>query len=45
VVTDGAAVPLHRHMAAFLRLELRRATRNRRYLVIGMAFPVFFYLL
>jgi ABC-2 type transport system permease protein len=32
-------------MTAFLQLELARATRNRRYLVMGMAFPAIFYLL
>ena len=34
-----------RALAAYLRLELRRAARNRRYLFLGIGFPVVFYLL
>jgi ABC-2 type transport system permease protein len=32
-------------VAAFVRLELRRVVRNRRYLIFGVAFPTVFYLL
>ena len=32
-------------MAAYLALEIRRAVRNRRYLVFAIGFPVVFYLL
>lgn len=33
------------HLAAFAHLEVRRAFRNRRYLMFSVAFPVIFYLL
>lgn len=42
VVSVGSAV---RALAAYLRLELRRAARNRRFLLFGIGFPVVFYLL
>jgi ABC-2 type transport system permease protein len=34
-----------RAMAAYLGLEIRRAVRNRRYLIFAIGFPVVFYLL
>ena len=40
-----AAVDPVRAMAAYLGLEIRRAMRNRRYLIFAIAFPVLFYLL
>jgi ABC-2 type transport system permease protein len=38
------AVPLARMIAAYLRFDIRRILRNRRYLFISVVFPVFFYL-
>jgi ABC-2 type transport system permease protein len=43
-LTRSAIDPI-RAMAAYLRLELRRALRNRRYFVFAIGFPVVFYLL
>ena len=40
-----AAVDPVRAMVAYLALEIRRAARNRRYLVFAIGFPVVFYLL
>ena len=39
------AVGPFRAMGAYLALELRRAVRNRRYLIFAVGFPVVFYLL
>ena len=41
----GSADRPVRAMAAYLALEIRRAVRNRRYLVFAIGFPVVFYLL
>ena len=38
------AVPLARMIAAYLRFDLRRILRNRRYVLISVGFPLFFYL-
>jgi ABC-2 type transport system permease protein len=40
-IAPGRRVPTF----AFLALELRRALRNRRYVFLGIALPIFFYLL
>ena len=39
------AAPVLRPFLAYLRLELRRASRNRRYLVMTVVFPVVIYVL
>ena len=41
----ASAVDPLRSMAAYLGLEIRRAVRNRRYLLFAIGFPVVFYLL
>ena len=43
--TGRRAVPALQPFLAYLRLELRRATRNRRYLVMTVVFPVVIYVL
>ena len=45
VTTARRAVPALQPFLADLRLELRRATRNRRYLVMTVVFPVVIYVL
>ena len=39
------AIPALDPVSAYLRLEVRRTLRNRRYLVFTIAFPVILYLL
>ncbi|HEY7131245.1 MAG TPA: ABC transporter permease [Candidatus Limnocylindrales bacterium] len=43
--TSRSAIDPVRATAAYLGLEVRRAVRNRRYVVFAIAFPVVFYLL
>ena len=43
--TTRRTVPVLRPFSAYLRLELRRAIRNRRYLVMTVVFPVVIYVL
>jgi ABC-2 type transport system permease protein len=44
-LADGRkGVPLARMIASYLRFDIRRILRNRRYLLISVGFPVFFYL-
>ena len=45
VTIRRAAMPALRPLLAYLRLELRRALRNRRYLVMTVVFPVVIYAL
>ncbi len=41
----GLVLPSPSAFAAFISFEIRRATRNRRYVLIAVVFPVLFYLL
>jgi ABC-2 type transport system permease protein len=45
IATAATAPQTLSHLVTFARLELRRAFRNRRYLMFGIGFPVLFYLL